>query len=243
MQTSAENHFHGRHVLLTGAGSAGQTGEVIAREFARHGAVMILVGRKRDQVEERVSDLVKDGYEAQGFACDLTSEPDVASMAREATALCGAKGLAALINGAGGFHMSDNVADSSFDIWQRQFNTNLVTCYLATRALLPLLRKGRGAVVNFATGSVLPYQKVAGMSAYVAAKGGVTILTRAVAQEEKKNGVRANAVAPTAIRTASNLASMGADGHYVEREEVAQTVFFLCSPAAAAITGEVIRLA
>jgi NAD(P)-dependent dehydrogenase (short-subunit alcohol dehydrogenase family) len=80
------------------------------------------------------------------------------------------------------------------------------------------------------------------MSAYAAAKSGVVALMRAVAQEEQKNGVRANALAPTAIRTAANLESMGGDVRYVEREEVAATVAFLCSAEASAITGQIIRL-
>jgi 3-oxoacyl-[acyl-carrier protein] reductase len=80
------------------------------------------------------------------------------------------------------------------------------------------------------------------MAAYAAAKAGVVTLMRAVAQEERDNGVRANAVAPAAIRTADNVRDMGADARYVEREDVASAVLFLCSPAARAVTGQVIRL-
>jgi 3-oxoacyl-[acyl-carrier protein] reductase len=81
------------------------------------------------------------------------------------------------------------------------------------------------------------------MSAYAVSKAGVITLMRAVAQEERESGVRANALAPTAIRTAANLESMGASARYVEREEVADAVMFLCfSPAAQAITGQVIQL-
>jgi NAD(P)-dependent dehydrogenase (short-subunit alcohol dehydrogenase family) len=65
---------------------------------------------------------------------------------------------------------------------------------------------------------------------------------RAIAEEERANGVRANAVAPTQIRTAANVANMGNDVHYVEREQVADAVVFLCSDRASAITGEVISL-
>ena len=80
------------------------------------------------------------------------------------------------------------------------------------------------------------------MAAYAAAKSGVLALMRAVAQEEAKAGVRANAVAPTAIRTAANERSMGADASYVEREEVAATVGWLCSASASAVTGQALRL-
>ncbi len=82
------------------------------------------------------------------------------------------------------------------------------------------------------------------MSAYAVAKTGVVTLMRAIAAEERKakSGVRCNALAPTSIRTATNIAAMGDDAHYVEREEVADVVTYLCSPAASAITGAVVPL-
>ena len=67
-------------------------------------------------------------------------------------------------------------------------------------------------------------------------------LMHAVAQQERNNGVRANAVAPTSIRTAANVQSMGENVRYVEREEVAATVAYLCSDDASAVTGQVIAL-
>ena len=104
---------------------------------------------------------------------------------------------------------------------------------------LPYLDK---PIVYFASAAVLPGEKVAETSAYVAAKSGVVALARSIAGEEKASGVRANALAPTAIRTATNLASMGEDVRYVEREEVAAAVLFLCSEGGRAVNGQVIRL-
>jgi NAD(P)-dependent dehydrogenase (short-subunit alcohol dehydrogenase family) len=80
------------------------------------------------------------------------------------------------------------------------------------------------------------------MIAYGAAKAAVVALMRAVADEGRESGIRANAVAPTAIRTGDNLRDMGDKASYVEREEVAEAVMFLCSDAARAISGQVIRL-
>ena len=81
------------------------------------------------------------------------------------------------------------------------------------------------------------------MSAYAAAKSGVLALMRAVAAEEVGANVRANAVAPTAIRTRDNLATMDSSTRYVDRESVADVVLFLCSEAARNISGQVLRLA
>jgi NAD(P)-dependent dehydrogenase (short-subunit alcohol dehydrogenase family) len=96
--------------------------------------------------------------------------------------------------------------------------------------------------VYFSSAAALPGSRVARISAYAVAKRGVITLMRAVAQEESQHGVRANAVAPTSIRTATNLESMGADAAYVDRSDVASTVLWLCSDEASGVTGEVVKL-
>jgi 3-oxoacyl-[acyl-carrier protein] reductase len=97
--------------------------------------------------------------------------------------------------------------------------------------------------VFFASAAALPAGKVAEMSAYAVSKAGVLTLMRAVAQEERETGVRSNALAPTAIRTATNTSSMGDKVRYVEREEVADLVHFLCfSEASRSISGQVIQM-
>jgi NAD(P)-dependent dehydrogenase (short-subunit alcohol dehydrogenase family) len=90
---------------------------------------------------------------------------------------------------------------------------------------------------------VLPGATGAKASAYSVAKSGVLALMRAIAAEERANGVRANAVAPSTIRTATNVRDMGSTVRYVEREQVAAAVTFLCSPEASAISGTVVPLA
>jgi NAD(P)-dependent dehydrogenase (short-subunit alcohol dehydrogenase family) len=98
-------------------------------------------------------------------------------------------------------------------------------------------------VVFFSSAAALPGGRVGEMSAYAVSKAGVITLMRAVAQEERGTGVRSNALAPTAIRTAANIETMGQDARYVEREEVADAVYFLCfSSAARSITGQVVQL-
>ena len=95
----------------------------------------------------------------------------------------------------------------------------------------------------FASAAALPGGKIAEMSAYAVSKAGVITLMRSIAQEERATGVRSNALAPTTIRTAANVETMGSAPRYVEREEVADAVYFLCfSEAARSITGQVIQL-
>jgi 3-oxoacyl-[acyl-carrier protein] reductase len=97
-------------------------------------------------------------------------------------------------------------------------------------------------MVFFGSEAALPGARVAGIAAYAAAKGAVLTLVQAIAQEERDNGVRANALAPAAIRTAANIAEMGADAAYVTREAVADVAVWLCSEAARAVTGQVVRV-
>lgn len=230
-----------RLVLITGVGRAGQVGEAVAGAFARRGDRTIVVSRQLEQAQARAADIVAAGYSATAYSADLSSPPDVAALAERIRATHG-DGLDALVNLAGGFSASGPVAESTTEVWDRQMRINLATAYHVTRAFLPMLRSARGAVVFFASEAALPGSRVAGVSAYAVAKSGVVTLMRAVAQEEREHGVRANAVAPAAIRTAQNLASMGAAARYIEREDVAAAVLFLCSAGASAITGQVIRL-
>jgi 3-oxoacyl-[acyl-carrier protein] reductase len=200
-----------------------------------------LVDRTTTSVEARAADIVARGHDARGYACDLTDPAAVDALVERFRADYG-DSLHGLVHMAGGFAMSGPVADSSVDVWQRQIAINLTTAYLTTRAFIPLLRAARGAIVLFASEAAMPGATNAERSAYAVAKTGVVTLMRAIAAEERKHGVRANAVAPIAIRTAANLSAMGANARYIEREQVAAAVTFLCSPDASAITGDVIPL-
>jgi NAD(P)-dependent dehydrogenase (short-subunit alcohol dehydrogenase family) len=233
--------FDDRTVVLTGVGREGQVGEVVARTFAERGAAVAAIDRIQDELEARVADLRAGGHRATAHVCDLTDEAQLRAVADDIAKLSKGR-VAALVNLAGGFAMSGPVSESDPSVWQRQLAINLTTAYLTTRAFLPLVRAARGSIVFFASAAALPGSKPKEMSAYAAAKSGVLTLMRAVAEEERAHGVRANAVAPTSIRTASNLASMGESTRYVEREEVAEVVTWLCSDGAKAVSGQVIAL-
>ena len=231
--------FSGTTVVLTGVGRAGQVGEVVAKAFAEAGATLALIDRDAE-VGARAEEIIRGGGSASAHVCDLTSPDEVDAVARRVGDAAGGR-IAALVNLAGGFAMSGSVGDSDPAVLQKQIAINLTTAYLATRAFLPLLRAGTGAVVYFASAAVLPDGSSKNISAYAAAKAGVLALMRAIASEEA-GVVRANALAPTQIRTAENIAAMGETGAYVEREAVAEAVLFLCSPASKSITGQAIKL-
>ncbi|HKW11310.1 MAG TPA: SDR family oxidoreductase [Gemmatimonadaceae bacterium] len=228
-------------ILLTGAGREGQVGESVARELAERGATLLLVDRSADHARDRAAALTQAGFRASSFACDLADAGAVGDLAVRVRNEHGDR-LAAFVHVAGGFALSGSLDESDVDAWQRMMSINLTTAYLVTRAFLPMLRAGKGAIVYFASESALPGAKVASIAAYAAAKSGVVALMHAVAQGERDNGVRANALAPTSIRTAANIQSMGENVRYVERAEVAAAVAYLCSDDASAVTGQVIAL-
>lgn len=240
--TAGPADWTGRVAVITGVARAGQAGETIADVFAAAGASVAILDRERTELEARAAELRErhPGQRITAHPCDLT---DPASVAEAVAAVRAAHGEAvhALVNAAGGFAMSGEVAASDPAVWHRMLAINLTTAYLATRGFLPLLRAGRGAICYFGSVAALPGGTSAGMSAYAAAKAGVLSLVRSVAEEERANGVRANAIAPTAIRTRANEEAMGRDAAYVEREDVARLALWLCSPAARNVTGQVLR--
>lgn len=228
-------------ILITGVGADGQVGEVVAREFAERGWSLVLVDRTMRQAQARAADIVSRGHSARGYGCDLTDSDAVAALAVEVHGAHGGR-LDALVHMAGGFAMSGPVADSSVDVWHHQIAINLTTAYLTTRAFLPFLRVAGGSIVLFASEVALPGATGANRSAYAAAKAGVASLMRSIAAEERGFGVRANALAPGAIRTTANVRALGADVRYIEREAVASAIVFLCSDGASAISGELLPL-
>lgn len=234
-------------VIVTGVARPGQVGETVARQLAAAGHHVVLLHRDGAAAEQRAAELRADALHATAIGVDLTDAPALDRVAATVRALeddgaSGAGGVAALVNVAGGFAMSGPLDQSDPAELQRLLAINLTTAYLATRAFLPALRRARGAVVYFGSAAALPEGKPAGMAAYAAAKSAVHTLMRAVAAAEAPHGVRANALAPTSIRTATNVAAMGADAPYVERESVAAVVAWLCSDAARDVTGQLLRL-
>ena len=236
---NAAEELRGAVVVITGTSRRGQAGEVVASTFAKIGATLVLVDHDLNTASERASDLAGQAT-VHPFGCDLSDPAAVETLAETVSKLA-PSGVSAMVHMAGGYVGGGPVAATEPSMWHKLMTSNLTTAFVATRAFLPLVRRARGAMVYFAATAALPGAGVANMAAYATAKIGVVTLMRAVAAEEKSHGVRANALAPLAIRTAENLASMGSEQQYVERETIAAWVLWL-STRATAINGQVIRL-
>lgn len=227
--------------IVTGVARRGQVGAVVARVLAERGAAVALLDRDAVECEARAAELRQAGHQASAWPCDLTDHAALSAVAAQ-LAERHPHGAHALVVLAGGFGMLGPVAESDPAAWDRMLTINLATAYATTRAFLPLVRRARGSLVYFASAAVVPGAHAAEMAAYGAAKAGVVTLMRAVATEERPHGVRANALAPSAIRTDDNRAAMGDQASFVERETVAEWVHFLTAPASGPVSGQLIAL-
>jgi len=240
----------GRVAVVTGAGSPTGIGLACARLLAACGA-SVVVGATTDRVHERAAELTDAGHAAVGVAADLTTEAGADQVVEAALALGGR--LDVLVNNAGmvsvaggGDYLEGDLLGTPPDRWRASLARNLDTAYLVTRAALPHLRaSGAGRVVMVASVSG-PVMAMRGELAYAAAKAGLVGLTRALAVDEARHGITANAVAPGWIETGSQTDAEAGEGLVTPvgrsgtADEVAAAVAYLASPAAAYVTGQVL---
>jgi NAD(P)-dependent dehydrogenase (short-subunit alcohol dehydrogenase family) len=229
--------FRDRVVLVTGVGRAGQIGNAVALAFGRAGAKLVVADLNAVGVAERAREFAAAGIEARPCAGDLTL-PDIAALAIE-TAERAFGRLDVVVNLAGGLTTYGPIERTGVRDFDREIAINLKTTFLVSQAAVSALGATRGAIVNVASIAVLEPQ--APMAAYVAAKAGIAGLTRSLALEFWDRGIRVNAVAPGMVRTADNVAAVGAAAAYVELSAIADGILSLADPAATT-TGEILPI-
>ncbi|OUS78302.1 short-chain dehydrogenase [Paenibacillus sp. MY03] len=185
-----------RIALISGAGTG--LGRATAIAFAAEGAEVVLLGRRRDKLEETAA-LVQDrtGKTALVLKTDVTEESQVTDAIR--TTLKRYDRIDVLLNNAAILE-SGSVAELSADDWQKQIDTNLTAPFLLTKAVLPAMRKQKyGRIINIT--SSLSRNGAGGYAAYSAAKAGLESLTRSIADEEHEHGILVNLYNPGTLRT------------------------------------------
>lgn len=226
--------------IVTGA--AGDIGRAIAARLADGHDTVLLADINSEAVKRTALDL--GGTERfLAISCDVTDAASVAAMA-EAAASVGT--VRTLVNNAGAAR-AVSLHDTTQDIWRMDNALNLEAAFLCFRAVEEMLKESGGSVVNIASVNGM---NVFGHPAYSAAKAGLLHLTRLIAVEYGKFGIRANAVAPATVRTQAWEARAAANAQVfeeakrwyplqriVEPKDVAEAVHFLASPAAGAISG------
>ena len=233
--------------MVTGAGSRTGIGFAVCRRLGELGAAVVLTATT-DRVHERVDELQESGTHATGVVADLTDPAAAAAVVEAATGRWGR--LDILVNNAGMVSVSDAGAMSggvdglAYDEWRHSLRRNLDTAFLATRAALPAMRRGRWGRVVMVTSVTGPVMAMRDDAAYAAAKAGMVGLVRSLAVDLATDGITANAVAPGWIGTGSQTDDERREGEVTPMrrsgtaEEIAWPVAWLCTPGASYLTGQ-----
>jgi NAD(P)-dependent dehydrogenase (short-subunit alcohol dehydrogenase family) len=233
--------FEGKTIAITGA--AGGVGQWLCRFFGEEGATIAALDRS-DRVHELVDTLGADNITVKSAVADI------ADTAAVEAAFAGFGDVHILINNAG-VSQHNTLALTDPDGWRHDMEANLGGAYTCAHAVLPqMIARRAGNIVN--VGSVNGLSAL-GDPAYSAAKAGMISLTRSLAQEYGRYGIRANIVLPGTVRTPIWDARLKKDpnvlktlerwyplGRIVEPYEVARVIAFLASDLASAITGAAI---
>ena len=238
----------GKVAMVTG--STRGLGEVSAKALAKAGADVAVCGRNRDDLD-RVSGEIKDlGRESAGFALDVTSKEKVDKGVEQILNHFGKVDI--LLNNAG-VNYRVPVLEYPEDQWDLILNTNLKGYFLVAKAVVPqMLERGYGKVINMS--SIFGKTPLPDQLAYSCSKGGVDQMTKVMALEWARQGVRVNAIGPTYFET--HLVTQIRDdperfkfinertpmGRWGQPPELEGIVIFLATPASDFITGQTIYI-
>ena len=244
--------FDGKTALITGA--ARGIGQAVALQLARDGANVAMLDRDRSAVDAAAAEVnqIKPGS-ALPLTADVSNSADVSRAVASATERFASVDI--LVNNAG-IHFARALDAYTDEEWQRIFAVNVNGAFYTTRAALPALRRSRGVIVMVSSMTALVGQ--AQGAAYVASKGALVSMTKALALELAVDGIRVNCVCPAGVDTplmrswAATLPDPEAvlrgqaEMHLLNRlataGDIAAAIAFLASPAASFMTGTIVPI-
>ena len=238
----------GRTALVTGSSQG--LGHAMARGLAQAGAAIVLNGRDAAKLAAAAAQLRAEGVNVTTAAFDVTDGAAVARAVEKIEAEFAPIDI--LVNNAG-IHRRAPLAEMTEAQWREVLDTNLTSAFLVARAVAPrMIARGQGKIINLC--SVMSDVTRPTIGNYAAAKGGLKMLTRAMAVEWAKHGVQANAIAPGYFATELNrplMANAEFDqwirgrtpaGRWGQPEELAGAAVFLASRASAFVNGQMLTV-
>lgn len=242
--------FQGKIVLVTGGASG--IGRAVAFAFAQRGAKIIIADLDADKGEETIHDLEAENGNARFIRTNVGLPDDVEALFSAINEEHGALHFA--VNSAGIEGLAAPIIEQPEEIWDKVTTINLKGVWLCMKhEIIEMLKQKRGSIVNIA--SVAGLRGFPQLSPYVASKFGVVGITRSVAIEYARLGVRVNAVCPGDIRTPMyeryclehpEYEALAIEAHPLGRIgeplEVAEAAVWLCSDAASFITGQALAV-
>ena len=244
------NRLEGKVAIVTG-GNAG-IGEAVAKRFAEEGAAVVITGRRQAELDRVMNGIRHNKGKGLAVAGSVTDERHVRDVTQRTLDSFGCIDI--LVNNAGIGDFGKRIHETDDATWATLLDVNLTGVFRMTRAVVPqMLKQGRGAIVNIS--SVASLVGIPGAPAYAASKGGVDALTRALAIDYAKDGLRCNIVNPGLIDTQvardvvngdeqayADIAKHVPIGRAGRPEEIASVVLWLCSPGASYVVGHALTV-
>jgi NAD(P)-dependent dehydrogenase (short-subunit alcohol dehydrogenase family) len=241
--------FAGKVAIVTGTTGIGRA---VAKRLARAGASVLCCGIDSAANDELLREAAADRLALKVKRIDVSEPADVSSAVAEAVSLFG--GLDIVVNAAA-IHPFGTAVETSIETWNSCLRVNVTSIFLFAHFAIPEMKKrGSGAMINLA--SVQGHACQQGVAAYATSKGAIHALTRALALDHAKDGVRVNSISPGSIRTPmleyaarkfspdlplEQVLERFGDAHPMGRigtaEEVAELAAFLASTRASFCTG------
>jgi NAD(P)-dependent dehydrogenase (short-subunit alcohol dehydrogenase family) len=243
--SDATGRLAGKVAIVTGAGSG--IGRAAALRFAREGAAVVVgdvVGESAGSVAKEIE---QEGGQAVGLAVDVTDPERVQALVDTAKREYG--GVDVLMTAAGVLGFGDAV-QTDLEMWHRVIGVNLTGTLLCARAAIPaMVERGGGSIITM-TSSTGHHDASPGNVAYIASKGGVALLTKAMGIDHIKVGIRVNGLAPgptatpmlESVMTPDELKAFGEAmpiGRLARPDEIAAAALFLASDDASYVTGAI----